>query len=113
MKRDASVCPISRTLDVLGDKWSLLVIRDLFAGKRHYKEFLSSPEAISTNILAARLKKLVDAGIVSRGESNESPPRPVYDLTDSGRDLYPVLDAMAGWGLRYIEGTEKRICIEP
>jgi len=112
MKRDSSVCPIAKTLDVIGDKWSLLIIRDLLAGKQQYKNFIASPEGISTNILAARLKSLEEHGIVKRCNANDESRKGVYALTEKGRDLYKVLDVMADWGLRHIEGTAKLINVE-
>ena len=107
MKRDTSPCPVTKSLDIIGDKWSLLIIRDLFAGKRLYKEFMNSPEGIATNVLASRLKRLEEMNVISAvGTSNQS-KRKQYELTESGKALYPVLEAMARWGLKYIEGTQK------
>lgn len=100
-----SPCPVACTLDILGDKWTLLVVRDLFFGKRQYGEFLESPEGIPTNILAERLKRLEQAGIVERRPYQEHPPRYDYLLTDKGRDLRDVLVAVAKWGNVHIPGT--------
>ncbi len=113
MKRSAkrSVCPIACSLDLFGDKWTLLVIRDLFAGKRHYHEFAKSPEGIATNILAERLERLCAGGIVSAKESDARAGSMAYELTDKGRTLYPVLVAMRDWGLANIRGTEARIAL--
>ena len=104
-----SVCPVACTLDLLGDRWTLLIVRDLFAGKAHFKDFAQSPEGIATNILANRLAKLVDGGIVEKYRSDELPGRDGYRLTVRGRSLGPVLAAIATWGLENIEGTEARI----
>ena len=100
-----SSCPITNALDILGDKWTLLVIRDLVLGKRRYQEFLSSPENIASNILAGRLKKLEDAGLIARRAYQQTPFRYEYVLTQKGEDLRPVLKAIILWGLVYYPGT--------
>lgn len=99
-----SRCPVSCTLDVLGDKWTLLVVRDVMRGKRRYGEFLESPEGIPTNILAERLTRLVSLGIVDAHRYSEHPPRLEYVLTPKGEDLRPVLRAMVEWGVRHAGG---------
>ena len=104
-----SPCPIANTLDILGDKWSLLVIRDLFAGKSTYSEFQSSPENIPTNILADRLKRMIENGIIRKTPYQDNPPRYAYKLTDKGRSLGPVMKELVKWGLKNIAGTEARI----
>ncbi len=101
-----SPCPIANTLDILGDKWTLLVIRDLFAGKCTYSEFQSSPERIPTNILANRLKRLVESGIVAKKPYQQNPVRYAYELTKTGRSLGPVLKSMIDWGNQSIAGTK-------
>jgi DNA-binding HxlR family transcriptional regulator len=106
-----SPCPIANTLDILGDKWTLLVIRDLFAGKHTYSEFQSSPESIPTNILANRLKRLADFGIIEKTPYQQRPVRYAYQLTDKGRSLGQVLKEMADWGINNIAGTEAKIKI--
>jgi DNA-binding HxlR family transcriptional regulator len=98
---------VACSLDVIGDRWTLLVIRDLFAGKRRYGEFLGSPEHIPTNILAERLKRLEGAGLVASVPYSQHPPRFEYQLTDSGRGLEAVIDALADWGLEQFPGTRK------
>lgn len=102
-----SPCPVSNTLDILGDKWTLLVIRDLFMGKRLYREFAESPEGIPTNILADRLKRLEAEGIVTREPYQERPVRYAYTLTRKGEELLPVLAEIVRWGNRHIPGTVK------
>lgn len=99
-----SKCPVSCTLDVLGDKWSLLVVRDLMRGKRRYAEFAASPEGIPTNILAERLKRLLDQGVISARRYSERPPRYEYALTAKGEDLRPIMRAMVEWGVRHAGG---------
>lgn len=97
-----SDCPISCVLDILGDKWTLVVVRDLFMGKHRYNEFMESSEGIQSNILADRLKRLEAAGIVKRDQYQNRPPRSEYFLTTKGADLQPVLYAMVEWGRRYL-----------
>ncbi len=97
-----SSCPISGALDIVGDKWTLLVVRDLFRNKHRFGDFLNSPEAIPTNILADRLKRLEAAGIIKRELYQDNPPRAEYFLTTRGADLAPVLRAMVKWGLEYL-----------
>ncbi|MCK4834504.1 MAG: helix-turn-helix transcriptional regulator [Gammaproteobacteria bacterium] len=104
-----SPCPIANTLDILGDKWTLLVIRDLFAGKSTYSEFQSSPEKIPTNILANRLKRLTENGIILKTPYQERPVRYAYRLTDKGLSLGPVLREMANWGVNNIAATKAQI----
>ena len=99
-------------LDLFGDKWTMLLIRDLFAGKSHYKEFSESPEKIATNILADRLKKLEVEHIVEKFPSPIYSGKSGYRLTDKGRSLFPVLEAMANWGLEHIPGTQARIEVD-
>src|SRR3954447_23446167 len=85
-----STCPVSRTLDVLGDRWSLLVVRDLMRGKRRFAEFLESKEGIPTNTRPEPLRRLVRAGIVESHRYNEPPPRLEYVLTPKGEELRPI-----------------------
>jgi DNA-binding HxlR family transcriptional regulator len=92
------------TLDVIGDRWSLLVIRDLFRGKQRYSDFLGSSESIPTNLLADRLQRLVDTGIISAGPYSAHPPRMAYALTEKGKALGSVLLALRDWGQRYAVG---------
>lgn len=99
-----SACPVSRTLDVLGDRWSLLVVRDLMRGKRRFAEFAESKEGIPTNTLAERLKRLVRAGIVESHRYSEHPPRVEYVLTAKGEDLRPMMRAMVDWGVKHAGG---------
>jgi DNA-binding HxlR family transcriptional regulator len=100
-----SVCPIANALDLVGDKWSLLVIRDLLHGKRTYGELADSPERIPTNILADRLKRLEDAGIIVSAAYQERPTRYAYALSKKGLALGDVLLAFVRWGKDHIRGT--------
>ena len=100
-----SPCPVASMLDILGDKWTLLVVRDLLMGKHTYKEFQDSPEGIPTNILAERLKRLEAEGILSKQRYQDNPVRYHYGLTDKGKDLGAVLRAMVHWGNKHVPGT--------
>lgn len=100
-----SDCPIAGALDLLGDRWTLLLIRDLFAGKERYGEFQASPEGVPTNILADRLARLEQAGVVTSAPYQQNPPRYAYRLTSKGEGLRPVLAALAGWGQRHVAGA--------
>jgi len=93
-----SGCPIACALDLVGDRWTLLVVRDLFRGKKRFGELAASSERIPTNILADRLKRLEAAGLVAASPYSEHPPRHEYALTPAGRDLRPLLAAVADWG---------------
>ena len=104
-----SGCPINLTLEVVGDKWSLLVIRDMiFGNRRHFRELLTgSEEGIASNILADRLKRLVEQGIVSKADDPTHKQKSVYSLTDKGIALLPVLAQMSVWGRKYLPVTEE------
>lgn len=104
-----STCPVACTLDLVGDRWTLLVIRDLLTGSKRYGDLLASDEHIPTNILAARLKRLERDGLVERVPYSEHPPRYDYRLTPKGRGLGPAIDALATWGLAHIAGTVRTI----
>lgn len=102
-----SPCPVSCTLDLLGDRWTLLVIRDMmFFGKQRFEEFLESPEKISTNILANRLKLLEDLGLVEKQPYSNHSRRMNYYLTEKGKSLRPVLKVITAWGLKHIADTQ-------
>jgi DNA-binding HxlR family transcriptional regulator len=100
---------VACALDVFGDRWTLLVIRDLANGKGLFKEFLESPEKIATNILADRLARLVGAGLVDKVPLEETTGREKYCLNKRGESLLPVLGAIADWGLANIKGTEAKL----
>lgn len=108
-----SVCPVACTLDLIGDKWTLLVVRDLFAGKTRFKDFAQSPEGIATNILAERLERLCTAGVAQAEPSADREGSSDYRLTPRGRELYGVLEALRDWGLRNIAGTQARVAVPP
>ena len=100
-----SPCPVACSLDILGDKWTLLVVRDLLLGAERYKEFAASPEGIPTNILAERLKRLLAHGIVEQVPAADGSRHPGYRLTRKGRELGPTMLALRDWGLKWIAGT--------
>jgi DNA-binding HxlR family transcriptional regulator len=104
-----SVCPIACALDIFGDRWTLLVIRDLACGKSQFKEFCESPERIATNILTDRLNRLVDQGLVERVPAASLSGRDAYQFTAKGKTLIPVVQSIADWGLNHIKGTEARM----
>jgi DNA-binding HxlR family transcriptional regulator len=100
-----SVCPVTNTLDIFGDKWTLLIIRDLMLGKCRYQDLIASPERIASNILADRLKKMEGVGLVVRRAYQHRPLRYEYFLTEKGKDLGPVLEVIVQWGKRHYPGT--------
>ena len=104
-----SGCPINLTLEVVGDKWSLLIIRDMiFGNRRHFRELLTkSEEGIASNILADRLKRLLEQGIISKADDPSHKQKAVYSLTEKGIELLPVLAQMAVWGRKYLPVTEE------
>lgn len=109
MRQDTrSTCPISTALEIVGDRWTLLIVRDMmFAGKRHFREFLQSEEAISSNILADRLNTLVAAGILTREDDPSHRQKAVYSLTEMGISLLPVIVAMSGWSQKHFPATRR------
>ncbi|HEY6120545.1 MAG TPA: helix-turn-helix domain-containing protein [Pyrinomonadaceae bacterium] len=100
-----STCPIAGTLDLVGDKWSLLVVRDLYHGKTTYGELANSPEKIPTNILADRLRRLQESELIEKTAYQENPVRYAYQLTAKGKALGDVLSALVRWGQTHILGT--------
>jgi DNA-binding HxlR family transcriptional regulator len=101
-----SDCPISAVLDIFGDKWTLLIVRDIVINERHkYNEFAAMGEGIPTNILADRLKRLVKYGIVEKRPYQQRPTRYEYHLTKKGEDLRPIIHDMVRWGLKHVPGT--------
>lgn len=100
--KEKSTCPINLSLEVMGDRWTLLIIRDMmFAGKRHFREFLQSDEGVSSRTLADRLQTLQAEGIVTRHDDPGHKLKAVYRLTQAGIDLLPVLVELGVWGNRY------------
>jgi DNA-binding HxlR family transcriptional regulator len=104
-----SGCPINLTLEVMGDKWSLLVIRDIiFGNRRHFRDLLTqSEEGIASNILSDRLKTLVQIGVLSKADDPTHKQKAIYSLTEKGIELLPVLAQIAAWGRKYLPVTEE------
>lgn len=106
--RPRSGCPISFALDLFGDRWTLLVLRDLvLRGKQRYREFLASDEGIASNILSDRLRRLEDSGILSRKADPGDKRQIIYSVTEKGAGVVPVLLEMAAWGAR--NGSENSL----
>ncbi|RUW48847.1 transcriptional regulator [Mesorhizobium sp. M1A.F.Ca.ET.072.01.1.1] len=105
--KERSGCPISLSLELIGDRWTLLIIRDLaFAGKRHFREFLQSDEGISSRTLAERLQTLVDEGVLTRSDDPTHRLKAIYRLTEAGIDLLPILATLGAWGSKYRKADE-------
>ncbi|CAO3415200.1 winged helix-turn-helix transcriptional regulator [Azospirillum doebereinerae] len=104
-------CPIARSLDAVGEWWSLLILREAMRGSTRFDEFQRGI-GLATNMLARRLQTLVEAGLLERRLYQQRPPRHEYRLTDKGRDFLPVLLAMAEWGNRWLmpEGAFRLVC---
>ena len=98
-KRYEQTCPVARTLDLVGDRWTLLIIRDLFLGKRRFNEILGTSAGMPPKLLSGRLKFLIENGFVAREVYSEYPPRSEYVLTERGRSLFPIMKAIVEWGL--------------
>ena len=102
-KQSRSHCPIGLGLDIFGDRWSLMILRDVFLwNKTHYQEFLLSPENIATNVLAERLARLMEEGILTKAADPDNGKQFIYLPTKKGLDLLPLLSEMIRWGLDHI-----------
>jgi DNA-binding HxlR family transcriptional regulator len=99
---DDPVCSIAGALGLIGERWTLLILRDVFTGKRRFSEMQRSM-GVARNVLAARLERLVEEGILERRPYSESPERHEYFLTEKGLDLWPVLVSMMQWGDRHLD----------
>ncbi len=112
MAKGRSQCPVSCSLDVWGDKWSLLIVRDLMMNKKcTYGDFLKAPEKIATNILAARLKTLEENGVIEKLEHPDSKAKVLYMLTQKGIDLLPIMIEINLWAEKYYELPPDRIAL--
>ncbi len=101
-----SPCPVACVLDICGDRWTLLVIRDLMFGRSRFKDFSASPEGIPTNILSDRLNRLLRHGLAEQVPAEDGTMRLGYRLTEKGRSLGPVLEAMRDWGVKWEPSTK-------
>src|SRR5688572_30618959 len=102
-----SECPINLTLEILGDRWSLLILRDMiFSGKRHFRDLLRSQEGIASNILADRLKRLVAQGLLTKAEDPSHKQKAIYSLTPMAIELVPVFAHIGAWGRKHLPASE-------
>lgn len=103
-----SGCPINLSVEVIGDKWSLLVLRDMiFGGKRHFRELLRSEEGIASNILADRLKMLVNEGMLTKADDPSHKQKAIYSLTEKAIELVPIMAHLGAWGTRWLPVSEE------
>lgn len=103
-----SYCPINLSLEIFGDAWTLLVLRDMmFAGKRHFRELLHSDERVSTNILADRLARLVAHGLLTKSDDPTHKQKAIYSLTEKSIQLLPILVQIGAWGTRWVPDAKK------
>jgi DNA-binding HxlR family transcriptional regulator len=100
-----SACPIAAALDVVGDRWTLLILRDLFLGKTKYNELASAEEGIPTNVLAERLQRLQKFGLIEKETYQQHPVRYTYSLTEKGRELRHAMAALALWSKQHVPGV--------
>ncbi|MDG1374806.1 MAG: helix-turn-helix domain-containing protein [Flavobacteriaceae bacterium] len=103
MRTNRSQCPLVNILDIVGDKWSLIIIRDLFLGKKTFTEFMNSPEKFASNILSNRLEFLINQGLLKVTKFPHDKKTKIYYLTDKGIDLYPILYEMMYWSKRNLD----------
>ena len=103
-----SGCPVNLSLEIFGDTWTLLVLRDMmFAGKRHFRELLQSDERISSNILADRLSRLLEHGILTKSDDPTHKQKAIYALTEKGIELLPIVVQIGAWGSRWVPDAKK------
>jgi DNA-binding HxlR family transcriptional regulator len=103
-----SHCPINLSLEIFGDTWTLLVLRDMmFGGKRHFRELLQSDEHISSNILADRLARLVESGVLTKADDPTHKQKAIYSLTEKGIALLPIVVQIGAWGSHWIPDAKK------
>lgn len=101
-KRYGQACPVAKSLEVVGDRWTLLLVRDLLRGPQRFQDLQSSLKGIAPNLLSDRLKLMEDEALVARRFYSDHPPRAEYALTDKGRGLGVVIGALAAWGTRHV-----------
>lgn len=101
-KRYGQACPVAKSLELVGDRWTLLLVRDLLQGPQRFQDFQTSLKGIPPNVLSDRLKRMEEHGLVARRFYSEHPPRAEYTLTDTGRELGVVVGALATWGARHV-----------
>ena len=108
-KRYKQSCPVAKTLEVIGDRWTLLVVRDFLSGAKRFQDLLATLPGIAPNILSARLKLMEEHGLIARRFYSDHPPRAEYALTDKGRELGMVVGALAAWGGRHVYKRAKLV----
>ncbi len=101
MQKDVPACPVEMTLQLIGNKWKVLIIRDLLGGTKRFNELMRSVTGITQKVLTSNLRSMEEAGLLTRKVYPEVPPRVEYSLTDTGMSLKPVLDSMTAWGTEY------------
>lgn len=101
-KRYGQACPVAKTLELVGERWTLLIVRDLLRGTRRFQDFQKSLKGIAPNILSDRLKLMEAHGLLKRHLYSDHPPRAEYALTDKGKELGVVVGALAAWGARHV-----------
>ena len=101
-----SPCPVACCLDIVGDRWTLLIVRDLYLGRSRFRDLVDAPEGIPTNILSDRLARLMDSNLVQQVPAEDGTKRLGYKLTEKGRALGPILAAMRDWGLKWVKGAK-------
>lgn len=106
MIKELPACPVETTLTLIGDKWKVLILRDLISGTRRFGELKKSIGSVSQKVLTAKLRDMEESGLVKRKVYAEVPPRVEYSLTETGKSLEPVLDAMKNWGEDYKASLE-------
>ncbi len=106
--KDLPACPVETTLTLISDKWKVLILRDLMPGTKRFGELKKSVGNVSQKVLTAQLRQMEDSGLLTRTVYPEVPPRVEYTLTDLGRSLKPILDAMWDWGQAYKAGVQSQ-----
>nr|WP_302598799.1 helix-turn-helix domain-containing protein [uncultured Cellulosilyticum sp.] len=101
MAKELPACPVETTLGLISNKWKVLIIRDLLTGTKRFGELMKSVTGITQKVLTSNLRDMEESGLITRTVYPEVPPRVEYSLTDTGRSLEPILDAMLAWGENY------------
>ena len=109
MMQTLPACPVEATLTLIGNKWSVLILRDLMDGTKRFNELQKSIGSITQKVLTSNLRTMETQGLLERKIYAEVPPRVEYTLTDTGYSLKPVLDAMTAWGLQYKENHQEKL----
>lgn len=107
MKKEMPLCPVEATLSIIGDKWKILILRDLIEGTKRFGELKKSIGSISQKVLTQQLRDMEEDGLINRKAYAEIPPRVEYSLTETGNSLKPILDSMFLWGQQYKEKITK------